>query len=244
MTTLFQDVTRLRRFDELKNDLVATVAHEFRTPLTSLRMAIHLLAEETVGPLVPKQADLLQAAREDCERLQGFVEDLLDLSRIQAGRIELHRRSVSSGSVLAAAVDTMQPHAREAGITLAVGPLTIDRPVLADPERLALVLNNLVSNALRHTKAGGRVELRAAPDDGAVRFEVSDSGEGIAAEHLPKLFERFSRVPGSTPGGTGLGLYICKEIVEAHGGRIGVESDIGHGSIFWFTVPSAPTVST
>jgi signal transduction histidine kinase len=239
LTILFQDVTRLRRFDELKTDMVATVAHEFRTPLTSLRMAIHLCAEGTVGPLTPKQADLLFAARDDCERLQEIVDDLLDLSRIQAGKIELYRRSVSPSSLLSQAVDEHRAQAEEKRITLELDPLTIDRPVLADPDRVQLVLSNLVGNALKHTPPDGRVALRAAPAESFVRFEVSDSGPGIPPEHIPHLFQRFYRLPGAPPGGAGLGLYIAKEIVESHGGKIGVESDLGHGSIFWFTLPAA-----
>ena len=244
LTILLQDVTRLRRFDELKNDLVATVAHEFRTPLTSLRMAIHLCLEGTVGPLGPKQSDLLYAAREDCERLQGIVDDLLDLSRIQAGRIELHSRPVSSASLLESAIDAHRALAQDRKVELQLGAPTIDKAVLADSDRLQLVLGNLVTNELRHTREGGRVELRAAPDSGHVRFEVRDSGEGIAPEHLDRLFERFYRVPGAASGGAGLGLYIAKEIVDAHGGRIGVESDPGQGSVFWFTLPAAPQPSS
>jgi signal transduction histidine kinase/HAMP domain-containing protein len=243
-TVVFQDVTRLRRFDELKTDMVATVAHEFRTPLTSLRMALHLCVEGAAGPLTPKQADLLYAAREDCERLQGLVGDMLDLSRIQSGKLELHRRAISSASLLSHAVDEHRAAARERSIELRVGAPTIDRPVLADPDRVRLVLINLISNALRHTPAGGQIELRAAPERDAVRFEVSDSGPGIPREYLPRLFERFFRVPGTPGGGVGLGLFIAKEIVEAHGGRIGVESDPGAGAIFWFVLPAAPAGDT
>jgi NtrC-family two-component system sensor histidine kinase KinB len=243
VTVLLQDVTRLRRFDELKNDLVATVAHEFRTPLTSLRMAIHLCLEETVGPLTPKQADLLWAAREDCERLQGIVDDLLDLSRIQAGRIEVQPRPQSSQALLEGALAALRGVARDKGVTLELGAPTEDRAVLADRERLDLVLSNLVTNAIRHTPAGGQVRLRSLPDEnagGKVRFEVGDSGEGIEARFIASLFDRFFRVPGASPGsGVGLGLYICKEIVEAHGGKIGVESEVGRGSTFWFTLPAA-----
>jgi signal transduction histidine kinase len=241
VTIVMQDVTRLRRFDELKNDLVATVAHEFRTPLTSLRMAIHLCIEETVGPITPKQADLLQAAREDCERLQGIVDDLLDLSRIQAGRIEIHARPVQSQALLEQTITQHATAARDRGITLELGAPMIDRAVMADPDRIQLVLTNLVTNALRHTPSGGLVQLRAAPHNGGdVRFEVIDTGEGIDPKWFPSLFDRFFRIPGSTQGtGVGLGLYITKEIVDAHGGKIGVESEKGHGSIFWFTLPAA-----
>jgi signal transduction histidine kinase len=204
-------------------------------------MAIHLCLEGTVGPLTEKQADLLQAGREDCERLQGMVDDLLDLSRIQAGRIELHARPVQSLALLDACIAQHEMQARDRGVTLELGAPMIDRAVLADPDRIQLVLTNLVTNAIRHTPSGGLVQLRAAPHgDGEVRFEVIDTGEGIDEKWFPHLFDRFFRIPGSSQGtGVGLGLYITKEIVDAHGGKIGVESERGHGSIFWFTLPAA-----
>jgi signal transduction histidine kinase len=239
LTVVFQDVTRLRRFDELKTDMVATVAHEFRTPLTSLRMALHLCIEGAAGPLSPKQADLLFAAREDCERLQSLVTDMLDLSRIQSGRLELHARAISSATLLSQAMDEHRQAARERSIDLRVSPLTIDRPVSADPERIRLVFTNLIGNALRHTPASGTIELRAAPESDGVRFEVNDTGPGVPPEYAPRLFDRFFRVPGTEGSGVGLGLFIAKEIVEAHGGRIGVASEPGAGTIFWFVLPSA-----
>ena len=238
-TIVLQDVTRLMRFDELKNDLVATVAHEFRTPLTSLRMAIHLLAEEAVGPLTQKQADLVFAARQDCERLQSIVDDLLDLSRIQAGRIELHRSPVRTSSILSDAAAAIRPAADAAGIELRVVPPEQDLVVSADAERALLVLSNLLANAIRHTHPGGRVSLSAARAGSAVRFEVADNGEGIPREFLDRVFDKFFQVPGGGGGGVGLGLYISREIVLAHGGAMGVESDPGSGSRFWFTLPLA-----
>ncbi len=236
-TIVLQDVTRLMRFDELKNDLVATVAHEFRTPLTSLRMAIHLCAEEVVGPLTEKQADLMTAARQDCERLQGIVDDLLDLSRIQSGRMALRVERLDVGALLEGAAGALRSAAEAGGIELAV--TSEETPdVQADPERIQLVLTNLLANAMRHTPAGGRVEARAMPVGGAVRFEVRDTGEGIAREHHDHIFDKFYRVPGARSGGVGLGLYIAREIVQAHGGAMGVESEPGKGSTFWFTLPA------
>ncbi len=236
-TVILQDVTRLRRFDELRNDMVATVAHEFRTPLTSLRMAIHLCLEQAVGPVTEKQADLLYAAREDCERLQAMVDDLLDLSRIETGRVEMRKRPTSSAALLEAVLETHRMLSAERGVRLVVTPLAVDEEVFADPERVALVLSNLVSNALRHTPAGGQITLRAQPTNGWVRFEVTDTGRGIAAEYQPHLFEKFFRVPGTSADGAGLGLFIAKEIVEGHGGEIGVKSEESRGSTFWFTLP-------
>jgi two-component system, NtrC family, sensor histidine kinase KinB len=236
-TVILQDVTRLRRFDELRNDMVATVAHEFRTPLTSLRMAIHLCLEQAVGPVTEKQADLLYAAREDCERLQAMVDDLLDLSRIETGRVEMRKRPTSIVALLEVALETHRMLSEERGVQLVVTPLPVDEEVFADPERVALVLSNLVSNAFRHTPAGGQITLRARPTNGWVRFEVTDTGAGIAAEYQPHLFEKFFRVPGTSADGAGLGLFIAKEIVEGHGGEIGVKSEEGRGSTFWFTLP-------
>ena len=236
-TVVFQDVTRLMRFDELKNDLVAAVAHEFRTPLTSLRMAIHLCLEGMVGSLTEKQADLLSAARQDCERLQSIVDDLLDLSRIQAGRVELQRRPLAAGALLQDAGASNRSTVAGAKLVLVVNPPDPSLSVSADPERMQLVLSNLLANAVRHTPAGGKVELRAVPVEGAIRFEVVDNGEGIPRQYQERIFEKFYRVPGAKKGGVGLGLYVSREIVQAHGGEMGVESAPGEGSVFWFTLP-------
>jgi two-component system, NtrC family, sensor histidine kinase KinB len=237
-TIVLQDVTRLMRFDELKNDLVATVAHEFRTPLTSLRMAIHLCAGEVVGPLTEKQADLMATAQQDCERLQSIVDDLLDLSRIQSGRLQLSLSTVAPHELVHAALEEHRSEANAAGIALASLAGEHLPQVSVDRERIALVLSNLVANALKHTP-GGAVEVTAVEGEGSVRFEVKDHGAGIAPEYHERIFEKFFRVPGAPAGGVGLGLYLAREIVEAHGGRIGVESAPGLGSRFWFTVPLA-----
>ncbi|MFL5396920.1 MAG: ATP-binding protein [Myxococcales bacterium] len=235
-TIVLQDVTRLLRFDELKNDLVATVAHEFRTPLTSLRMAIHILVEGTVGEINERQADLLHAAREDCERLQGIVEDLLDLSRIQAGKVEVSLMPVSAKSVTDAAVAAKVEVAREAGVDLEETLREPVLPVLVDQDRIGLVFENLISNAIRHSPKGGKIEVRVAPDHEKVRFEVRDQGPGVPPEYRHRIFEKFFRVPGTKGEGIGLGLYISREIVLAHGGEMGVDGGGGEGSRFWFTL--------
>jgi signal transduction histidine kinase len=235
---LLQDVTRLRRVDELKNDLVATVAHELRTPLTSLRMAVLLSLDGTAGPVTTKQAELLKGARQDCERLQAMVDELLDLTRIQAGRLQLARRPVPSRVLLEDAREAARDAAASAGVALSVPP-GVTAELLVDPERLALVLSNLVGNALRHTPPGGAVVLSASGRGAAVRFEVTDTGEGIPREALPRVFERFYSAPGERKGSIGLGLYLVREIVQAHGGEVGVVSEPGKGSTFWFTLPVA-----
>jgi signal transduction histidine kinase len=250
---VLQDSTRLFRFDELKNDLVATVAHEFRTPLTSLRMALHLCTDGVVGPLTEKQADLLFAARDDCERLQVIVDELLNLSRLESGQIDLHRRRLEPDTLVGNALDVHKAAAEQAGIDLAAELPPGLPDVFVDPDRLQLVFTNLIGNALRFAPPGSRVVVRARPerpaetarahklaDATAVRFEVQDQGPGIPKAHQKDLFEKFFRVPGSPAGGSGLGLFIAKGLVQAHGGAIGVESAPGEGATFWFTVPAAP----
>ncbi len=252
-SVVLQDITRLFRFDELKNNLVATVAHEFRTPLTSLRMAIHLCTEEAVGPLTAKQADLLFAARDDCERLQTIVDDLLNLSRLESGGIDLHKRRVEPQSLVDLAIDVHSLAAKGQQITLRSEVLPGLAEAFADPDRLQLVFTNLISNALRYAPAGSEIVVRAlaeaAPEgpvpepansESQLRFEVSDQGPGIPVEHQDALFEKFFHVPGRPAGGAGLGLFIARGIVQAHGGRIGVHSEPGHGATFWFTIPAAP----
>ena len=239
-TIVLQDVTRLLRFDELKNDLVATVAHEFRTPLTSMRMAVHILLEGIVGPLNDKQLDLISAARDDCERLQGIVEDLLDLSRIQAGKVEVSLTALPAKSILDAAVAAKADAARDAGLKLEGDLIEPVLPVLVDPDRINLVFDNLVGNAIRHSPKGSRIVVRARPEKGLVRFEVEDQGPGIPVEYQQRIFEKFFRMPGTKGEGIGLGLYISREIVAAHGGEMGVESEPGKGSRFWFTLRVPP----
>jgi signal transduction histidine kinase len=241
-TVILQDITRLRRFEELKNDLVATVAHEFRTPLTSLRMAVHLCTEQVAGPLTDKQAELLYAAREDCDRLQGMVDDFLDLSRIESGNVELAAVPTESSGLIRSAVEEYKSDADAKGVSLGPRESLPDFTVMADRERIKHVFSNLISNALRYTSRGGSITLGAEAMDGAVRFTVADTGTGIGAEYRERIFEKFFQIPNSGPKGTGLGLYIAREIVRAHGGEIGVESEPGKGSVFWFTLPAAKIV--
>ncbi len=238
-TVILQDVTRLRRFEELKNDLVATVAHEFRTPLTSLRMAVHLCTEQVAGPLTDKQAELLHTAREDCDRLQGMVDDLLDMSRIESGRVELYPLPTEAASLITAAVDEYKAEADAKGVSLDARVSTPEASVLADRERIGHVFSNLLGNAVRYTPKGGSITVGAEVANGAVRFTVADTGTGIPQDYQDRIFEKFFQVPGSESKGTGLGLYIAKEIVRGHGGDIGVNSKPGGGSTFWFTLPRA-----
>jgi signal transduction histidine kinase len=246
VTVILQDVTRLRRFGELTSDLVATAAHELRTPLTSLRMAIHLCLEETAGPISPQQADLLYAAREDCERLHDTVDELLDLARLQGSRGELERERLDVKTLLEHVTARLEGIARERAVDIEVAVPPLLPAITGDRDRLEVVLTNLLDNALKHSpaKSSVRVAAHAVPEAGAVRIEVHDSGPGIPEEHRARVFDRFYRLPTAPAGGSGLGLSIAREIVRSHGGEIGVDgtadaSGEGSGATFWFTLPAA-----
>jgi signal transduction histidine kinase len=237
-----QDVTRFRRIDELKSDMVATVSHEFKTPLTSLRMATHLLLEPSTGPLTESQEELVTTARDDTERLRAMVEELLDVVRIEAEAGALHRVPVDPAGLLYEVADAHRALARDKGVTLDVEPGAPAGPVSVDPERLGIALANLISNAIRHTRPGGRVRLRSARDANGLRVEVVDDGEGIAADLLPRIFDRSFTTSSDAGGRTrhGLGLTIAREIVLQHGGELQATSEPGRGSTFSLLLPLDP----
>jgi len=240
VTLVLADVTNLRRLDEMKSGLLSVVSHELKTPLTSIRMACHLLLEERVGPLTHKQTELLVAARDDSERLQEIVEGLLDMGRLEAGRVELDLCPQAAQKLVNQAVEQMQTAFHDRGVVLEVD-LPVQTPdVSVDPARIDHVFSNLLGNALKFTPPGGKVRVSAETLEGYVRFTVEDTGPGIAADQLGRIFERFYRVPGqSQQAGAGLGLAIAKEIVELHGGRLAVQSRQGAGSVFSFTLRRA-----
>jgi signal transduction histidine kinase len=237
---LLLDVTRFRLLDQVKSDLVATVSHELKTPLTSLRLVVHLLLEESVGPLTSKQAELLLDARDNAERLLDMINNLLDLARIEDGRLRLRRVPESPRELLRLAAEAIQARADDKEVALAVEAADDLPPVAVDVEHMGHALANLLDNALTHTERGGRITLGANRTDGTVVLSVADTGRGIPPEHLPHLFERFHRIPGqSQEAGTGLGLAIVRQIVTAHGGSITCESRPGEGATFRITLPTA-----
>ncbi|HLJ91786.1 MAG TPA: ATP-binding protein [Gemmataceae bacterium] len=233
-----QDVTRFRLLDQVKSDLVATVSHELKTPLTSIRLVLHLLLEETLGPLSPKQTELLLDARDNAERLLARVNNLLDLTRLESGRAQLDLRPEAPAALLQAAADGIRPRAEDKDVTITV-ELPPDLPnVVADAQRLGHALGNLLDNALTYTDRGGKITLSAAAADNGVTLIVADTGMGIPEEYLPRIFDRFFRVPNQSQGsGTGLGLAIVREIIMAHGGTVSCASALGAGTEFRLTLP-------
>ena len=238
---VLNDVTRFRLLDEFKSDLVATASHELKTPLAGLRLAVHLLLEETVGPLTDKQTDLLIDARENTERLVRIVDHLLALARLERGREPLAVRPEDPAALLRAAVERVESALGGRRVAVEADPDT--PPVAADADQLGHALDNLLVNAAAYTDPGGAITLAALPAGaGRVELAVRDTGVGIPAEFLPHVFDKFFRVPGQSRGnGTGLGLAIVKEIVTAHGGTVACDSEPGRGTTFRLTLPAAGT---
>ena len=237
---VLNDVTRFRWLDTLKTDLIATVSHEIRTPLTSIRMALHLLANEKLGTLNERQEKLVLSSRDDCERLLQTLGDLLQISRWESGARQLQTEPVSPKSLAGDAVDLASQVAATKRITIELDVPDNLPPVLADRARIRQVFDNLLSNAMHYSPEGEMVTLRARTNGSeVVRFSVLDMGRGVPEEHQDRIFERFYRLADDGKEGVGLGLSICREIVHAHGGQIGVSSHSGEPTEFFFSLPVA-----
>jgi two-component system, NtrC family, sensor histidine kinase KinB len=234
---ILSDVTQQAQQDDLKRGVISTVSHQLKTPLTSVRMAIHLLLEEGLGALNQKQVEVLIAAEEDSERLHRILEDLLDIGRIEAGKAHIDFQSISPHVLALDATDPFRSACQDCGVSL-VAELPDDLPdVWADSTRVSHVFANLFSNALKYTDPGGKITLSGEADEEYVRFLVSDTGKGIPERYLQTIFEQFFRIPDQeAESGVGLGLAIAKEIVEAHGGTITAASREAEGSTFTFSL--------
>jgi signal transduction histidine kinase len=237
--TVLEDVTRMRQLDRLKDEFISVASHELRTPLTSLELAIQLLSEGSGGSLSATQHRLVNIAVDDAQRLERLTRDLLDLTRLEAGVSIPAPEPVRAAEGVDMALTPLRSLAAEKGISLSADVDAGLPAVMGSKEHLSRAVTNLVDNALRHTPSGGRVDVTARVTDHTMEFSVADTGEGIPPEYLPHLFERFVQVPGASSRGAGLGLSIVRKIVEAHRGTVGVESTMGRGARFHFTIPLA-----
>jgi signal transduction histidine kinase len=239
VVVVLQDVTRFRVADDVKTDLIATVSHELKTPLTSMQMAVYLLLEEKIGPLNLKQTELLLAARSNSDRLFEMIEDLLDLARFEGGAGLIEKRAVTSQQLIEDAAAREKEFVVSRGRELKVEMEPHLPRVEVSRPRINQVFANFISNAVKYSPAAGTITL-SAKREGArnVRFSVKDEGAGVPKELRRRIFDKFFRVAESGDEGAGLGLSIAREIVLAHGGNIGVESEEGKGSEFFFTLPA------
>ena len=245
---VFRDVTHEREVDRMKSEFVSLVSHELRTPLTSIKGYIDLLADGDAGELNEEQLEYLGIAKNNADRLVALINDLLDVSRIESGKVELQRTVVDLVGLIQNAASSLRPQieAKEQHLELDVS--RTPHTVLADADRVTQILTNLLSNAYKYTPVGGTISVTAQGEGkDMVRVEVKDTGIGLSSEEIGKLFTKFFRAKNRTTqevGGTGLGLTITRSLVEMHGGEITVASVVGKGSTFSFTLPILHTTQT
>jgi signal transduction histidine kinase len=250
MVIAFQDVSEHRRLEKMKDEFISTVSHELRTPITSLRASLGLIASGSLDKRPEKQRQMIEMAIANSDRLIRLVNNILDFDSVEKGRLPLRRQPVEAIDLLRRAADVAHNSAVQARISFRIqSPPAV---VFADEDRILQVLKELVSNAIKFSTPDTTIVLTARPAPstsatsasnlGEVRFVVEDQGRGIAPDKLERIFDRFQQGDASDSralGGTGLGLALCRSIVEQHGGRIWAESTPGQGSRFLFTLPAA-----
>lgn len=241
VVTILRDLTREREISQMKSDFVSKASHELRTPLSSIRAYVEMLVDGEAEDEQSRQ-EFYRIIQDETDRLGRLIDNMLNISRIEAGIVQIEREQVDMKELIERAINTLEPHAREKDITFHAKTTNVDLCVEGDPDMLYQVVLNLASNAVKYTPEGGRITIAGDTDNltGSVLVSVSDTGLGIPPDSVPKLFEKFYRVENykRVAKGTGLGLSLCKHIVETvHHGQISVESKLGMGSKFWFTVP-------
>jgi two-component system phosphate regulon sensor histidine kinase PhoR len=236
---VFFDVTRLEKLERVRQEFLSNVSHELRTPLTAILTFVETLESATTDEENSKR--FLSIIRKNASRMHSLIDDILELSAIEAGTVKLEAREAELGGIVEDVLDSLAGKATSKGVTLTsnIEPGTV---VLADPVRLEQMLTNLIENAIKFNREGGSVVVKFDSTEDRIRIMVEDTGEGIPAQHLERLFERFYRVDRARSrdmGGTGLGLAIVKHLARAHGGEVGVESKLGEGSVFSIELPRA-----
>ncbi len=237
---ILQDVTQFKELDKMKSEFMARVSHEFRTPLTSINMTLDILKDEHIGHVNKKQHELLVAAKQDAERLTKLVRELLELSRLESGKIQLKEDRIDAKTLIEFSVQPVLLQFNDKKVRLILNTDDNIPEFVADFQQLSWVVSNLVTNALRFTDPGGSVTVDTTINDEDLIVAVRDTGCGIEPEEVEKVFDKFVQLHDSSspsPGSVGLGLSIAKEIVELYGGRIWVDSRVGTGSVFTFSIP-------
>lgn len=233
---LLKNVTSFKELDQAKTNFIATISHELKTPISSIKMSLSLLEDKRIGPLNEEQQKLLAHIRGDSQRLLNITGELLDLAQVETGNIRLNILPGDPNNILQYALETVQIQAEQKNVRLEIHK-DDDLPMIkTDTDKTTWVLVNLLTNAIQYSPEGSAVVIELRKEPGALVFSVRDFGKGIEERFHSRLFDRYFQVPDSPQTGTGLGLAICKEFIEAQGGEIGLESEVGKGSRFYFRV--------
>jgi signal transduction histidine kinase/GGDEF domain-containing protein len=236
---IMADITKEHDIDKIKTELISNVSHELRTPLSTIQEGIALIAEGSLGPLHADQRDMLTRVKNNIDRLSRLINDLLDMSKIEAGRLELKKSSVDISTLVEEVLSSFRNQATDKNIELITLIPNDLHPLYIDGDKISQVLSNLIENSMKFTLPHGRITIGAKDKVIKVEISVADTGIGIAPQHMAGLFDRFSqfnRAYGPGGRGTGLGLTISREIIDMHGGRIWAESEVGKGSTFTFCI--------
>jgi PAS domain S-box-containing protein len=237
---VLRNITLFHELNEAKTNFIATVSHELKTPISSIKMSAQLLSDDRIGPLGHEQKELIQSIRDDADRLLKITGELLNMTQVETGNIQLKIQPSFPGTIIEQALQAVQFQANQKNISL-INQTTDSLPlVMADSEKTVWVLINFLTNAIKYSPEGSEIEVQANLQENRVALTVSDHGRGIDEKYLPRIFDRYFKVPGTHErNGTGLGLAISKEFIEAQGGMIWVHSQVGEGSVFGFSFKTA-----
>ncbi|MFQ5867910.1 MAG: sensor histidine kinase, partial [bacterium] len=240
VVTILRDITKEKEIDRMKSDFISFVSHELRTPLTIVKGFVTIMLDEASSRFTRDQKEHLSYINESIDRLSRIISNLLDISKIDAGRLRLQKKSIDVGSLIKRVARSFRLYAKSKGIKLEISFDSKLSRVLADPDRVTQVITNFIDNAIKFSHRNGEVFIEAKEGKDIIEVSVADSGIGISPENFNRIFNKFQRVEkgvSSKLRGTGLGLPISKEIIRLHGGEIWVESEVGKGSKFTFTLP-------
>lgn len=234
---MLRNITPFKELDLAKTNFMGTVSHEFKTPISSIKMSLQLLENKQVGDLNIEQKNLVESIKEDTRRLLEITGELLNITQVESGSIQINIQPTGISEIVRYAVNATKSLAEQKNVKIEILQDSSMQTVMADGEKTAWVLTNLLSNAIRYSYENASVKIDVKKDaDGKIKFSVIDTGQGIQPQYLTKIFERYFRIPGTKKEGTGLGLSISKEFIEAQGGKIGVQSEYGAGSTFSFVL--------
>jgi NtrC-family two-component system sensor histidine kinase KinB len=238
---MLENITSFKELDQAKTNFIATVSHELKTPISSIKLSLKLLDDSRIGQLNEEQKQLVGHVRDDAERLLSITGELVNMAQVESGQIQLKIETVAPADIVRYATNALQVSANQKHIRFDVNAPSSLPTVRADPDKASWVLVNFLSNAVRHSPEDNRIDVSVYPVGNQVEFLVRDYGAGIRAEHRDRIFERYFRAPGNNgqSSGTGLGLAISKEFIESMGGEIGLKSDLPDGAAFYFRLPGS-----